>query len=160
MAQRRISVEQDLWRALCALSAADRQAGAPAALRVAVAGVEKVEGVGFHLRCGDRRRHVSGGPHSGERRGGHARGSCSTCRCVSTPTISRSICPPSRPGRSRKSRWWRSGREFGPSSMSGRFKLLEHWINDPANGGCIVRLSSDVRAQEDPVGPPGCDTVS
>ena len=50
------------------------------------------------------------------------RGFCSTCRCGSTPTISKSICRHLRRERSRKFRWWRYGcdrpRAPSPAAMA------------------------------------------
>ena len=53
-----VPAEQNLWRALFALSAADRQTGA-GSVRVAVAGSRDGRGCRLSPRCDDRRRHVS-----------------------------------------------------------------------------------------------------
>ena len=130
---RDVPAAQDLRRGLFALSAADRQAGGRQRAR---RGRRHRGGGGHrvHRRCDDRHRDVSRRAHSGERRGGHRRVSCSTCRCASTPTISKSICRPSPPARFRKFRWWRSSRESRfpppcrPSSTRGVTTLCRCWI--------------------------------
>ena len=95
-------------------------------VRVAVGGVEQTEGVGVHLRCHDRHRDISARPRAGRGRGRARPDFCSTCRCASTPTISRSISPPSRPAACRAFRWWRSSREKHPSRPAGQAGLRRH----------------------------------
>ena len=121
-----VPARQDLWRGLCALSAADRQAGA-GSVRVAVAGSRgRRAGTAFTCDTTTGDRDVSCRPYAGGRARRSPPDSCSTCRCASTPTISKSISRPSRPARSRKFRWWRSSHENDSVRLAGQTRLRRH----------------------------------
>ena len=51
---------------------------------------------------------------------------CSTCRCASTPIISRSTCRLSPPAPFRKFRWWRSSHEDDSVRSAGQARLRRH----------------------------------